>query len=165
VLVLGIDPGSQVTGLCAVRRVKSGFQLVRASLVRTDSDDPMPHRLLVIHTGVAEAIAELRPDAVAIEKIFAHKSAESALRLGQARGVALVACAQAGLPIFEYNTMVAKQTVGGSGRAGKAEVARMVERLLGLRDALPLDASDAAALAITHHTQGAFAARLAGGAP
>ncbi|HMV69865.1 MAG TPA: crossover junction endodeoxyribonuclease RuvC, partial [Myxococcota bacterium] len=105
-LVLGIDPGSTSTGWGVVRLDRGRYHLVGAGCVRTRSDDPMAGRLVAIHGGVAAVIAEHRPDTIAIEQIFAHRSAESALRLGQARGVALLAAGQAGYEPVAYNPSV-----------------------------------------------------------
>ena len=160
-LVLGIDPGSTAMGLAAVRRHKGRLELLFSAVVRTKSATPIPERLLAIHQGLEQALFTVRPDEAAIEAIFQHRSAESALRLGQARGVALLAVAQAGLPLGEYNNQTVKKTVGGSGRAGKAEMQRMVQRLLGLSEPLPEDAADAAAIAITHIQHAGFVRQLA----
>ena len=163
-LVLGIDPGSNATGYALLRRTAGRMSLVEAGVVRTRRADGVPERLRCIHAGLVEVLARLQPDEVAVEAIFRHRSSESALRLGQARGVALLAAAQAGLPITEYNTMTVKKTVGGHGRAGKPEMVRLVGRLLGLSEPLPSDAADAAAIAMTHLLQGGIHARLARGA-
>jgi crossover junction endodeoxyribonuclease RuvC len=162
VLVLGIDPGSQATGYAVVRRSQGRFELLEAGVIRTRSKDPIPERLATIHAGLVEVIQRTRPESAGIEAIFKYKSSESALRLGQARGVALLAAAQAGLEISDYNAMTVKKTVGGHGRAGKPEMIRIVARLLGLAEPLPSDASDAAAIAMTHLLQSAFKARLKG---
>jgi crossover junction endodeoxyribonuclease RuvC len=135
---------------------------VGAGVIRTRSKDPIPERLAIIHAGLVEVIQRTRPESAGIESIFKYKSSESALRLGQARGVALLAAAQAGLDIQDYNAMTVKKTVGGHGRAGKPEMIRVVARLLGLAEPLPSDASDAAAIAMTHLLQSAFRARLRG---
>jgi crossover junction endodeoxyribonuclease RuvC len=160
--VLGIDPGSQATGYAVVRRRQGRFELLDAGVIRTRSADPIPERLAKIHAGLVEVIQRTQPESVGIEAIFKHKSSESALRLGQARGVALLAAAQAGLEIRDYNAMTVKKTVGGHGRAGKPEMIRTVARLLGLSKPLSSDASDAAAIAMTHLLQSAFHARLKG---
>jgi crossover junction endodeoxyribonuclease RuvC len=110
----------------------------------------MPGRLLKIHEGLAALILVHKPQEIAIEAIFRHKSSESALRLGQARGVALLAIARAETPYFEYNAMTVKKTVTGSGRADKQQVRRMVETLIGEAVDGPNDATDAIAIAITH---------------
>ena len=149
--IFGIDPGSNATGYAVVERRAGRYVLVDAGVVRTKSKDPVPERLLVIHAGLEARLAAAGAvDAVAIEAIFRHKSSESALRLGQARGVALLVAAQAGLKVSEYNAMTVKKTIGGHGRAGKEEMQRIVARLLGLKEELPADAADAAAIAMTH---------------
>jgi crossover junction endodeoxyribonuclease RuvC len=149
-LVLGIDPGSTVTGYGCVQSLRGRWHYVGAGTVRTDSKRPMGERLTRIHDGVVEAIERFRPDAVAIEEIFRHKSSESALRLGQARGVALLAAARCGFEAHPYNPMTVKKTIGAHGRAEKDGVARMVQLLLGVQLELPADATDALAIALTH---------------
>ena len=141
-------------------RQASRFVLVEAGVIRTRVKDPIPTRLKVIHEGLASALERIKPEQVAIEAIFRHRSSESALRLGQARGVALLAAAQQDLPVTAYNPMTVKKCVGGSGRAGKAEMVRLVARLVG--EKLPSDAADATAIAITHLINSAFASRVAG---
>jgi crossover junction endodeoxyribonuclease RuvC len=160
-LVLGIDPGSTATGWGLVRREKGRHVLVEAGVVRTRSEDPIPERLLRIYEGLGAVITRHRPDAVAIEAIFQYRSAESALRLGQARGVALLVAAQTGVGVSEYNAMTVKKTVAGHGRAGKPEMVRVVGRLLGLTEDLPSDAADAVAIAITHLGHAVLAQKVA----
>lgn len=150
VRVLGIDPGSNATGYALVERVGSRFRLEEARVIRTPRGESLARRLLCIHAGLTEAIARLDPDGASIEAIFQHRSSESALRLGHARGVALLAIAQAGLEVTEYNAATVKKVVGGHGRASKPAMVRMVSRLLGLDAPLPADAADAAAIAMTH---------------
>jgi crossover junction endodeoxyribonuclease RuvC len=150
VRVLGIDPGSNATGWGIVRLERGRYHFEGAGVVRTDASDAMGARLSAIHGGLFEVLRATTPDEVAIEAIFHHRSAESALRLGQARGVALLAAAQAGYEASAYNPMVVKQTVGAHGRADKRGVARMVGMLLGAKLDLPADATDALAIAITH---------------
>jgi crossover junction endodeoxyribonuclease RuvC len=153
--VLGVDPGSRRTGWGLVRRVEGRYRLVAAGVIVTDGEAAMAERLATIHAGLVGVIATHGPSVAAIEAIFSHRSATSALVLGQARGVALLALAQAGLPVREYNAASIKRTIGGSGRAEKAHVARMVEALLGEPVAGPADASDAVAIALTHCAHGA----------
>lgn len=148
--VLGIDPGSTVTGFGVVERHRGRLHLVAAGCIRTSSREPLAQRLSRIHDGLVRALAEHRPDAVAIESIFKHKSSESALRLGHARGVALLAAMQAGHEPVPYNPSTVKRTVGAHGRADKKAVARMVAMLLGAPVEGPSDVSDAVAIAITH---------------
>lgn len=159
--VFGIDPGSNATGYAAVVRQGARYILLEAGVIRTSASDPIPERLMKIHDGLLAAMARLQPEQVAIEAIFKYRSNESALRLGQARGVALLAAARRGLPVAEYNPNTVKKTVGGSGRADKSQVARLVARLVGRDDPLPADASDAVAIAITHLAQSPLQALLA----
>ncbi len=149
-IVFGIDPGSTVTGFGVVERLRGRLMLRACGCVRTWADEPMGERLAAIHAGLSKALAEHRPDAVAIEAIFRHKSSESALRLGQARGVALLAAAQAGYDPAEYNPSTVKRAVGAHGRADKDAVAKMVRVLLGVQPEGPADVTDALAIAITH---------------
>ena len=148
--VFGIDPGSNATGYAVVQRKAGRYLLLDSGVIRTKSSDPVPQRLHRIHAGLADLLGASGAEVVAIEAIFRHKSSESALRLGQARGVALLAAAQAGFEVYEYNAMTVKKTVAGHGSANKDELGRMVQRLLGLEDSLPADAGDAAAIAMTH---------------
>ena len=149
--VLGIDPGSQITGYGVVRSHRGRLRLVDGGCIRTDASQPMEERLLAIHTGLCEAFAQHRDvDAVAIEAIFRHKSSESAIRLGQARGVALLAAAQAGFAPVPYNPATVKRTVGAHGGADKGAVAKVVGLLLGELPEGPHDIADALAIAITH---------------
>ena len=149
-LVLGIDPGSTVTGFGVVEKQRGRVRFVDAGCIRTHADTPIGERLAAIHAGLVQAIDAARPDAVAIEAIFTHKNALSALRLGQARGVALLAAGQRGYSAFEYNPMVVKRSVGAHGKADKKAIARMVRMLLGVEVPGPADVTDALAIAITH---------------
>ena len=159
-VVFGIDPGSTVTGYGVIANERGRFRLVASGAIRTKSDELMEQRLLRIHDGLLEALDRQPVDAVAIEAIFRHKSSESALRLGQARGVALLAAARRGYSPVEYNAMTVKRTVGGYGKADKEQVARLVGMLLGERPDGPADATDALAIAICHcnHARNAAAA-------
>lgn len=148
---VGIDPGSRTTGWAVVVREAGRYRVLGAGAVRTDPDEPMPTRLLQIHRELTDVLTLWKPDAIALEAIFAHKSPASALVLGQARGVALVAAAATGAPVFEYNAATIKSSVAGSGRADKQAVTRMVQVLIGGPIAGPHDVADAVAIAITHH--------------
>jgi crossover junction endodeoxyribonuclease RuvC len=149
-IVLGIDPGSTATGYGVVASRRGRYTFVDAGCIRTESSWPMGRRLARIHDGLVEAIQAHAPDAVAIEQIFRHRSSESALRRGQARGVALLAAARCGYEATPYNPMTVKKSVGAHGRADKKAVARMVQMLLGVELDVPADATDALAIAITH---------------
>ncbi len=151
-VVLGIDPGSRVTGFGIVRLARGRLRLVTGGCVRTRPDASVDQRLLSIHDGLREVFgAHPEVTGVAIETVFHHRSAESALRLGQARGVALLTAAQAGHRPVDYNPRTVKRTIGAHGSADKAAIARVVQMLLG--EPLPpgpADVADALAIAITH---------------
>jgi len=149
-VVLGIDPGSTVTGFGVVESRRGRLRHLASGCIKTKSSELMEDRLLRIHDGLLEAIGAQPLDAVAIEAIFHHKSAESAIRLGQARGVALLAAARHGYSPYSYNAMTVKRSIGAHGRADKKGVARMVGMLLGSVPEGPADITDALAIAITH---------------
>ena len=150
-LVLGIDPGCGSTGYALLDKIRGRYVLKSSGAIQSKASQPMEQRLRAIHEGLLAQIEVYKPDVVAIEAIFRHKSSESALKLGQARGVALLAASQADVPLFEYNAMTVKKSVTGSGRADKNQVSRVVQMLLGHAVEGPHDALDAVAIAITHH--------------
>ena len=160
--VIGVDPGLNATGWAVLERARGRHNLLAHGVVRTKASQPMADRLFRIHSGLQAALQEHAPTAAAIEQIFQHRSAESALRLGHARGVALLALRAEGLSVGEYNPSTIKKSVAGSGRAGKPEVQRLVVALLGLSKPLAADASDAAAIALTHLARAGLEARLTG---
>lgn len=149
-LVLGIDPGTRVTAWGVVRRQRGRLHYIDSGHVKTDPSTPMAERLRTIHAAVRAAIEAAEPDAVSVESIFRHRSSESALKLGHARGVVLLAAAECGFSPHEYNPSTVKRCVGASGRADKNAVARMVTMLLGVQIKGPKDLTDALAIAITH---------------
>ena len=159
-VVLGIDPGSRVTGYALVSKEGARFRLFEAGLIRSNTKAEIPIRLHEIHSGLVDVITQYNPNEAAIESIFRYKSSESALRLGQARGVALLALAQHGLNVSEYNPMVIKKSIAGTGRAGKNELGLIVTKLLGLSKPLAADAADAAAIAMTHLLHSQFQRKL-----
>jgi crossover junction endodeoxyribonuclease RuvC len=151
VKVFGIDPGSERTGYGCLSTDGGRHRLVVCGCVAVPAQASFPDRLLVIHAGLAALLAEHRPDCVAIENIFHARNVRSALKLGHARGVALLAASQAGLPVAEYSPAEIKRAVVGFGRAEKRQVGGMVKMLLGLDDLpSPHDAADALAVAICH---------------
>jgi crossover junction endodeoxyribonuclease RuvC len=151
VRVLGIDPGSRYLGFGVVERHGSQFTHVGHGVVRADPKAPLADRLSQIFSGLSEAVARYAPDVVAVEGVFHHKNARSALILGHARGVALLIAAQSGLSVHEYAPARVKRAVGANGNAGKQAVARMVSTLLRLApDAERSDAWDALAVALCH---------------
>lgn len=151
-VVLGIDPGSQRTGWGIVRDGSNRLTLVACGIVRTSSaEKSFSARLAQIYRAINATLAEHRPDAAAIEQVFTARNPQSALKLGQARGVAVAACASFGLDIFDYEPTLVKKAVVGAGRAEKEQVAFMVRKLLNMGDEhLPIDTTDALAVAICH---------------
>ena len=162
-VVLGIDPGSVISGFGVIRIDGSRLTVIEAGVVRTPARLAFEQRLLKIHEGLVEVIQRSNADEAAVESVFHAKHAASALKLGQARGVALLAVVQAGLPLHEYPPARVKQAVTGNGRAAKDQVKMMVETLLGQRFDLPADATDALAVAICHAHASPLLDRLAGG--
>lgn len=149
--IFGIDPGSVRTGYGCVESDGSRHRLVSCGAIAAPARLPFPERLLVIHASLSRLLAESRPDAVAVEALFHAVNARSALQLGHARGVALLAATQAGLPVSEYAPAEVKRAVVGYGRAEKHQVQQMIRLLLGLDEVPgPFDASDALAVAICH---------------
>jgi len=151
VRIFGIDPGSERTGYGCVATDGSRHRLLTCGALTPPPRASLPDRLLVIHTGLTDLFSEYKPDCVAIENIFHARNVRSALRLGHARGVALLAASAAGVQIVEYTPAEIKRAVVGFGRAEKPQVGHMVKMLLGLSEApSPHDAADAVAVAICH---------------
>jgi crossover junction endodeoxyribonuclease RuvC len=148
-IVLGVDPGTHNTGWGVVSRRGTTLTAVAAGVIRTNSDAPLHERLLTIHHGLEQVIEEHRPDCMAVEDIFSRYP-KSALKLGQARGVVLLAGAIVGLDVSSYPPAVVKRSVAGRGQAPKKQLARIVGAILGLAELPPVDATDALAVAITH---------------
>jgi len=151
-LVLGIDPGTATTGYGLVREDEGGnLSAVEFGVVRTPAQDPMPQRLLQIYHQIQEIISLHRPDAGAVEKLFFQSNVKTAMSVGQARGVTLLALAETEIPIAEYTPLAIKQAVVGYGSADKRQVQHMIRALLGLDDIpKPDDAADALAVAICY---------------
>jgi crossover junction endodeoxyribonuclease RuvC len=149
VIVLGIDPGTAATGYGIIERSGSRLRAIDYGCFETVPADDLPQRLLLIHQAMAELIADHQPVLIGVERLFFNRNVQTAFAVGQARGVVLLAAAQAGVPVFEYGPHEVKMAVTGYGRAGKAQVQRMVQVVLGM-DALPRpdDAADALAVAI-----------------
>lgn len=154
--VFGIDPGSQRTGFGCVETDGSRHRLVMCGAITTSARVSFADKLLAIHARLADLLRDHDPDCVAIESIFHAVNARSALKLGHARGVAMLAAVQAGVPVLEYTPAEIKRAVVGYGRAEKHQVQSMIKLILGL-DAVPSphDAADALAVAICHiHSRG-----------
>jgi len=151
VTIFGIDPGSDRTGYGCVETSGSRHRLVISGAIVSSSIRSFPEKLLKIHCGLAILLKECRPECVAIENVFHGVNARSALKLGHARGVAILAAVEAGLPVFEYTPAEIKRAVVGNGRAEKHQVQQMVKLLLRLEQIpSPDDAADALAVAICH---------------
>jgi len=166
VRVLGVDPGLTRCGIGVVEG-RSGRRaaLVHVAVVTTTPTDDLPVRLLAVARGIEEAIAEHRPDVLAVERVFSQHNVSSVMGTAQASGVAVLAGARAGLPVVLHTPTEVKAAVTGSGRAGKAQVGAMVVRILGLEAVpRPADAADALALAICHLWRGGSVAAPASGA-
>lgn len=148
--VLGIDPGTAITGYGLVD-YDGELRLVDCGAIVTPAGMALPQRLLAIHKALSAVIARFQPEAVAVEELFFSKNVRTAMSVGQARGVVLLAAAQADLPIFHYKPSEVKLAVAGYGGAGKAQMQEMVRLLLGLDAVLtPDDVADAVAIAICH---------------
>ena len=164
--IFGIDPGSERTGYGCVESDGSRHRLIMSGAISSSARTSFPEKLLKIHTALAVLLAECRPDCVAIENLFHATNARSALKLGHARGVAMLAAVEAGLPVAEYTPAEIKRAVVGYGRAEKHQVQQMVKLLLGLAVLpSPHDAADALAVAICHSHAMAPTAQAAARAP
>jgi crossover junction endodeoxyribonuclease RuvC len=150
-VVLGIDPGLARMGYGVV--VQQGHQFLAGDYgtLTTPKGGTLESRLVLLFEGLQKILTKVRPQAVAMEELFFSKNAKTAIAVGQARGVALLACGLTGVPVFEYRPMEVKQAVAGYGGADKAQVQKMVKILLGLNEVpKPDDTADALAIAIAH---------------
>lgn len=151
-LVLGIDPGTATLGWGLVRERAGDLSLVEYGAIRTPPHTPLPRRLLQIHEELTELLHRHRPTGLGVEKLFFTKNVTTGIAVAHARGVVLLAAAQAGLDIAEFTPMEVKQTLTGYGGADKQQMQTMVRLLLGLADVpRPDDAADAVAVAICYH--------------
>ena len=150
--VLGVDPGTAITGYGIVELAAGRLaRLVECGVLRTRATEALPARLQVIHDGITELLVRHRPDALAVEGVFYATNVRTTIVLGHARGVVLLAGAQAGIPIFEYSPASVKKAIVGRGAASKPQVGFMIARLLQLASApTPADAADGVAIALTH---------------
>jgi crossover junction endodeoxyribonuclease RuvC len=147
--VMGIDPGSRVTGYGIIETDGVRSRHLDSGCIRT-ADGPFPSRLGEIFDGIRAVLQRWQPREVAIEDVFVSRSAGSALKLGQARGAAITAVVNGGVPVFEYTPAAVKQGLVGNGRAEKEQVQHMVRIILGIQGRLALDQSDALAIALCH---------------
>ena len=153
-IVLGVDPGTAITGYGFIREDEDVLSAIACGAITTPSDWPLPQRLAALHAELSRLILLHRPASAAVEQLFFSRNARSALAVGHARGVILLALAQAGVPVVEYTPLEVKQAVAGYGRADKKQMQEMVRVLMGLPDIpKPDDVADALAVAICHlHT-------------
>ena len=148
-LIIGIDPGSRITGYGIINSLGARYEYVDSGCIRVTAAE-LPEKLQQIFDGVTQLITMHCPQEMAIEKVFMARNADSALKLGQARGAAMVAGVNEGLPVAEYSARQVKQAVVGKGAADKTQVQHMVTVLLGLSRTPQADAADALAIAICH---------------
>ncbi len=144
--IVGIDPGSRTTGYGVIECTRNQYHYLGSGCIRTVADNWVM-RLQQIYDGVREIIVRYQPNEFAIEQVFMHKNANSALKLGQARGAAIVAV---NLPVHEYAPRQVKQAIVGYGAAEKTQIQHMVKQILGLKGKLASDAADALAIALCH---------------
>ncbi len=151
-VILGIDPGTAITGFGVISLIDDGCEAVDYGCIRTGPETNKQDRLHIIHQQMLIILDRWRPDVMAIELLFFNRNTSTAMVVGEARGVMLLAAAMKGVPIAEYTPMVVKQALVGHGRASKSQVEDMVQLELGLKKApKPDDVSDALAIALTHH--------------
>ncbi len=158
--ILGIDPGSRVTGYGVIEKQGNRLIHIDNGAIFTRSNAELADRLKLIHDGLCRVIADYAPQAVAVERIFVAKNALSALKLGHARGAALLVGVNHGLPVHEYTALQVKNAVVGYGKAAKQQVQQMVKVLMNLPEIAQEDASDALAVAICHAHSAGLSNRL-----
>ena len=151
--ILGIDPGLRTTGWGIVEIAGNALSFIASGSVRSNADDPLARRLVQLHDGLAEIVARYRPDEAAVEATFVNRDAKATLKLGQARGIAMLVPAKAGLAVAEYAPNAVKKAIVGAGHSEKRQIRMMVKVLLPKADFDSDDAADALAIAIcqAHH--------------
>lgn len=159
-IILGIDPGSAVTGYGFVDYTDRAYRFAECGCIRTEADLPFHRRLETIYDGILDLVAGHRPDVAAIEGIFLNRDVRGALKIGEVRGVITLAVVKSGLPVAEYSPAEVKKAVVGTGAASKQQVQFMIRHLLGLAELpRPHDAADALAVALCHaHRTGVLGA-------
>lgn len=152
--IIGIDPGTATTGFGVIEKIGSKLKFVDAGVISTSAQKAMPDRLSEIHDGLNELIEHHKPQVIAVELLYFSSNVTTAISVGQARGVVLLAAGQHGVELAEYTPLQVKQAVTGYGRADKKQIQEMVKMILGL-DGIPKpdDAADGLAIAITHSHQ------------
>ena len=159
--VLGIDPGVSRCGYGCVESARGQTKAIAVGVLTTPPSQPLPDRLAALDSDIRELLADLRPDVVSVERLFFQTNVRTAMSVGQASGLVLAAAAGAGCVVAQYTPNQVKQAVAGYGAAGKDQVQRMVQSLLGLPEVpKPADAADALALALCHVATAPLQARL-----
>ena len=148
--ILGIDPGTRITGYGIIDVEGNRLRHVDNGIIKTRSSDPLPLRLKIIYDGLSTILKEFSPQAVAVEQVFLAKNPRAALTLGHARGTAVLSAVNLGLEVHEYSALQVKSAVVGYGHAAKQQVQQMVKALLNLPEVAQEDAADALAVAICH---------------
>ena len=149
--ILGIDPGIAIVGYGVVDKEGNRYKTVAYDAVTTRAHTPLEERLLLVYKGIDEIIKMYKPDAMSIEELFFNNNAKTAVAVGQARGVILLAAVQNGIPIYEYTPLQVKQALTGYGRASKSQIQQMMKSILGLESVpKPDDVADALAIAVCH---------------
>ena len=159
--ILGIDPGTATTGFGVIEKIKGKFNTIDYGVISTPKDLPMSNRLLIVFNDLEEIIAKHNPDIIAVEQLFFARNVTTAITVGQARGVVLLAAQKADLVLKEFTPLQVKQSVTGYGQASKKQVQSMVQKILKLKELpKPDDAADALAIAICASTQKAATKRV-----
>jgi crossover junction endodeoxyribonuclease RuvC len=161
-ILIGLDPGLGCTGWGVIDAEGNRLRHIGNGQVRTGTGDPLPKRLVLLHRSLVEILERFQPAGAAVEEVFVNENPQSTLKLGQARGVVLLAAAAAGLEVGEYAARLVKKSVVGTGSADKSQVHAMVQRLLPGAGIAGADAADALAVAITHAHHLASARALKG---
>lgn len=160
-IILGIDPGSRITGYGLINSVGNKLEYIHCGCVRTETPS-QPERLKIIFSEICQIIEQYSPQQAAVEEVFMGKNPSAALKLGQARGSAMVACLSHDLTVAEYSARKVKQAVVGAGGADKLQVQHMVKAILSIGDTIAEDAADALAVAICHANTEASLIRMVG---
>jgi crossover junction endodeoxyribonuclease RuvC len=159
--IIGIDPGYAILGYGVIEKEGNRYSLVECGVLTTEAGRRMPDRLREIYAGLMDIVEEFRPDVASVEELYFNTNAKTAIHVGEARGVAILACANAGLPIYEYTPLQIKQALAGYGRAEKKQIQQIVKSVLGLKEVpRPDDAADAVAAAICHGNSAGSLARI-----
>ena len=148
--IAGVDPGTIITGIGIIEEAPKGPSLVFSRAIQPGSDKPIAIRLEIIFQKLKAILEEWKPEVLALENVFFQKDFRAAMKVGEARAIAMLAATVSGIPVVEYTPAQVKQSVCGNGRATKDQIQYMIRNLLKIREALPADAADALAVAICH---------------